>query len=101
MYLIETLLIIPPISTFAAPAMFSSFCASFVSSLLVKVICKGVFSAQVLGEPEQEKAATFVVDMNWYLQFSKFLQSFGIYLKQLSSVIFWLVCRLLFDVFIG
>lgn len=64
MYLIETLLIIPPISTFAAPAMFSFFCASFVSSLLVKVICKGVFSAQVLGEPEQEKAATFVVDMN-------------------------------------
>lgn len=64
MYLIETLLIIPPISTFAAPAMFSSFCASFVSSLLVKVICKGVFSAQVLGEPEQEKAATFVVDTN-------------------------------------
>lgn len=89
MYLIETLLIIPPISTFAAPAMFSSFCASFVSSLLVKVICKGVFSAQVLGEPEQEKAATFVVDMNWYLQFSKFSQSFGISLEQLSSVFFF------------
>lgn len=64
MYLIETLLIIPPISTFAAPAMFSSFCASFVSSLLVKVICKGVFSAQILGEPEQEKVASLVVDTN-------------------------------------